>query len=237
MRYYLVILVALCVATQSRAANTDQVAPKGAESIGGRLLDDLSPDTPGPITPQQLQQPAAPQTNSFGVSKNPLAQPLAQVRQHMQSAEALLVQPGLDTDNSSARLAGTVQKKVLSDLDQIIAQLSKQCGQCNGGQCNGDKPCDKPGQKPGNKSGMAKGTGKSAAKDSTDRLDRTTAKAVDKSEVDAMVKALWGQLPERSREQMQQSFSDEFLPKYELEIEQYYRRLSEEQTESPPQRP
>ena len=47
-----------------------------------------------------------------------------------------------------------------------------------------------------------------------------------------MVKALWGHLPERSREQMLQSFSDEFLPKYELEIEQYYRRLSEEQGES-----
>ena len=47
-----------------------------------------------------------------------------------------------------------------------------------------------------------------------------------------MVKDLWGHLPERSREQMLQSFSDEFLPKYELEIEQYYRRLSEEQGES-----
>jgi hypothetical protein len=39
---------------------------------------------------------------------------------------------------------------------------------------------------------------------------------------------LWGHLPERQREQMLQSFSDEFLPKYELEIEQYYRRLSED---------
>jgi hypothetical protein len=30
---------------------------------------------------------------------------------------------------------------------------------------------------------------------------------------------------------MLQSFSDDFLPKYELEIEQYYRRLSEESAE------
>jgi hypothetical protein len=150
----------------------------------------------------------------------------------MQSAEVLLAQPAIDSKTGTVRLAGTVQQKVLSDLDQLIAQLSKQC-QCSGGQCNGDKPCDKPGQKPG-KPGSAKGTGRSAAKDSTDRLDRTTAKAVDKSEVNAMAKALWGQLPERSREQMQQSFSDEFLPKYELEIEQYYRRLSEEQNENLP---
>ena len=49
-----------------------------------------------------------------------------------------------------------------------------------------------------------------------------------------MVKALWGQLPERSREQMLQSFSNELLPKYELEIEQYYRRWSEEQSQEAP---
>jgi hypothetical protein len=152
----------------------------------------------------------------------------------MQSAEALLAQPGADSKTGTVRLAGTVQQQVLTDLDQLIAQLSKQCqckGQCNGGQC--DKPSDKPGQKPG-KPGSAKGSGKSAARDSTDRLDRTTAKAVDKGEVDEMVKALWGQLPARSRERMQQSFSDEFLPKYELEIEQYYRRLSEEQSKNGP---
>jgi hypothetical protein len=35
-------------------------------------------------------------------------------------------------------------------------------------------------------------------------------------------------LPEREREQMLQSFSGEFLPKYELELEKYYRRMSEE---------
>jgi hypothetical protein len=232
MRFYLAILVGAVLAVNVQAADVQQVMPKGAESIGNRLLDDLSPEVPRPIAPQQPQQPAAPQTNGFGISDNPTSQPLARIRQGMQSAEVLLAQPAIDSKTGTVRLAGTVQQKVLSDLDQLIAQLSKQC-QCNGGQCNGDKPCDKPGQKPG-KPGSTKGSGKSAAKDSTDRLDRTTAKAVDKSEVDAMVKALWGQLPERSREQMQQSFSDEFLPKYELEIEQYYRRLSEEQNENLP---
>ena len=34
--------------------------------------------------------------------------------------------------------------------------------------------------------------------------------------------------PERVREQMLQSHDDEFLPKYELEIEQYFRRLAED---------
>jgi hypothetical protein len=46
-------------------------------------------------------------------------------------------------------------------------------------------------------------------------------------DVNELAKGLWGHLPERSRDEMLQSFSDEFLPKYELEIEAYYRRLSE----------
>lgn len=239
MRLYLAMIVAIVIAVDSRAANVGPSAPNGTESLGGRLLDDLGPDSQGPSAPQRSGQPpdATPPAHGFGVDVTPASQPLLRVRHGMQSAEALLAQPGADARGGSVRLAGTVQQQVLTELDQLIAELSKQCqckgGQCQGGQCDGNKPCDKPGQKPG-KPGSAKGNGKSAARDSTDRLDRTTAKPVDKGEVDDMVKALWGQLPTRSREQMLQSFSDEFLPKYELEIEQYYRRLSEEQSESSP---
>ena len=170
--------------------------------------------------------------HGFGAGANPASQSLARVQNSMQQAQSLLTQPGADAKPGAAQLASPVQHEILSDLDKLIADLSKQCqccnGQCQGGQCN--KP-PKPGQKPG-KPGAAAGSGRTAARDSTDRLDRSSAKPVDKGEVNEMVKALWGHLPERSREQMLQSFSDEFLPKYELEIEQYYRRLSEEQGES-----
>ena len=135
-----------------------------------------------------------------------------------------------------------MQQEVLSELDKLIAELSKQCqcqgGQCQGGPCQGGNLSPKPGsnsQAKAGQPGAATGRSNSAARDSNDRLDRTTAKPVDKGDVDEMVKSLWGHLPPRSREQMLQSFSDEFLPKYELEIEQYYRRLSEEQGEGQPQ--
>ena len=48
-----------------------------------------------------------------------------------------------------------------------------------------------------------------------------------------MMKDVWGQLPERAREQMLQSPPEKFLPKYELLIEKYYQRLAEEQPERP----
>ena len=45
-----------------------------------------------------------------------------------------------------------------------------------------------------------------------------------------MMKRLWGELPERQREQMMQMPLEEFLPEYELMIEDYFRRLSEKNT-------
>jgi hypothetical protein len=152
--------------------------------------------------------------------------PLAQVRQGMQSAELLLEQTHLTNETGTAKLAGIAQTKVITQLDELIAQLSKQCN-CQGGQCDKPSSADKPGPpKPGSK--MAKSAGKAPARDSSDRLGRTSAKPVDKAELNDTLKHLWGHLPERERQQMLQSFSDEFLPKYQQEIEQYYRRLSEE---------
>jgi hypothetical protein len=246
MRIYVATLIAVLVATESRAANSDQTAPRGTESLGGRLLDDLSPDASQPKAAQQptakpksmkeLEDSLKASTPLQGLSAgaNPTAQSLSRVQHGMQNAQALLAKPGADAKDGTARLAGPVQQEVLSDLDKLIAELSKQCQCCNGQCQGGGKDSQKPGQNSqSNKSGKpgtASGRGKTAARDSTDRLDSTTAKPVDKGAVDEMVKALWGHLPARNREQMLQSFSNEFLPKYELEIEQYYRRLSEEES-------
>jgi hypothetical protein len=126
-----------------------------------------------------------------------------------------------------------VQKRVVAQLDELIAEL---CKQCQGGQGqNSNNPPPQPSQRSEAKASQPNRTaspGKSPARDSSDPLNRADAQAVDKGDVDELVKHLWGHLPQRSREQVLQSFSDEFLPKYELEIEQYYRRLSEEQRES-----
>ena len=47
------------------------------------------------------------------------------------------------------------------------------------------------------------------------------------------MKDVWGQLPAREREQMLQSPPEQFLPKYELLLEKYYKRLAEEQKRRP----
>ncbi len=50
----------------------------------------------------------------------------------------------------------------------------------------------------------------------------------DMQQMREVMKQLWGELPPHQREQMLQLPLEEFLPKYELLIEEYFRRLSEE---------
>ena len=50
------------------------------------------------------------------------------------------------------------------------------------------------------------------------------------AEMRTVLKQLWGELPQRQREQMLEPPVEEFLPKYEQQIEEYFRRLSEDKT-------
>jgi hypothetical protein len=44
---------------------------------------------------------------------------------------------------------------------------------------------------------------------------------------------IWGNLPDKLRDEMQASISEQFLPKYERLIEEYYKRLAEDQPGQP----
>jgi hypothetical protein len=248
------LIYAMCVVLLAVRVNAADTAPRqqdGAESLGDQLLDDLSPGlVPVPPTrpaddaneqdsvPNRAAEPVTPRFDDLGKDIGQPSGPLSliHVRQTMQQAMAYLSESASAGQPPAAERAGAAQQQVVTQLDKLIAELSKQC-QCQGGQSptgNQPKPDQRSQSKPGNKSGSAAGRGRTAARDSTDRLDRASAKPIDKGEINDLVKELWGHLPERSREQMLQSFSDEFLPKYEREIEQYYLRLSEEKSENRP---
>jgi hypothetical protein len=228
--------------TSLRAAN-DPPDANGIESLGNELLQDLAPNAPKQPAPQpntakrrQPQPPAPSFQPHFNDLGEDVGQPsgslsLARVRQGMQHAESLLGSDGSNLPMLDE--AGKTQQQVVDQLDQLIAELSKQCqnGQCpqSDQQQQEPKQSQRSQSKPGQpKSASAAAASKTAARDSADRLNQTSAKPVDKGDVEAMAKDLWGHLPERTRERMMQSFSEEFLPQYELEIEQYYRRLSED---------
>jgi hypothetical protein len=240
MRTALALSSILLFASQSTAAAPSDAG--GIESLGNDLLQDLAPATFDPAPPPPHQKDAVQGDSRDPVTRAPrfddlgedIGQPsgslsLARVRLGMQHAQSLLGAKDAANDDPALKQAGEVQQEVVAQLDKLIAELSKQCKHCNS---QSDSVSKKPGQrsqnKPGMASGSAVGSGQTAARDSTDRLDSSTAKPVDKGDLQSVVKNLWGHLPERSREQMMQSFSEEFLAKYEFEIEQYYRRLSED---------
>jgi hypothetical protein len=236
------VLLALSASAAAQAPSSVSPATDGNESLGTDLLDDLMPDIPAkPVSPlaepernsnsQKPPRGPAPRFDDLGedIDSNSGPLSLVRVRQGMQRAESLLGEPLASNNEGALNEAAQVQNEVVDQLDQLIAELSKQC---KGGQRppgnQPPNPSAKSQAKPGNSQNAA-AQGQTAARDSMTRLNNAAAKPVDKAEIEQLAKELWGHLPERTREQMMQSLSEEFLPKYEREIADYYRSLSEEQ--------
>jgi hypothetical protein len=244
MRLVTAVIFVLLVSVATRAQKSSGVLSpaRGSESLGNQLLDDLTPsDSQKSTTSKQGLQTAPrdektshPMTPRFDDLGEDIGQPsgslsLVRVRHGMQHAASLLGESSASSKVSAAEKAATVQDEVITQLDQLIAELSKQCqnGQCQPGT-QSPSPSQQSQAKPGGSTSSV-AQGQTAARDSTDRLNAASAKPVDKAEIDELAKQIWGHFPQRTREQVLQSFSEDFLPKYEREIEEYYRRLSEEQ--------
>jgi hypothetical protein len=244
----LIVVLALSVAADAQLGSSDSSPAGGSESLGNQLLDDLTPSAPRtPAAPgRNTQSNSAKEDKSrhavprfddlgedIGQGSGPLS--LVRVRQGMQRAESLLGQQSASRSPVALNQAASVQKQVVDQLDQLIAELSKQCqsGRCPpGDQPPSPSPSQQSQAKPGN-SQSAAAAGQTAARDSSASLNNAGEKPVDQGDIEELAKQLWGHLPQRAREQMLQSFSGEFLPKYEREIEEYYRRLSEERQSEP----
>jgi hypothetical protein len=139
---------------------------------------------------------------------------LALVVRHMQIARSQLEQQHVDHQASSA------QSQAIDDLDAMIAELARQKSQCQDGAPKpGSKP--KPGAPKPGKTGANPGTAASATTSQSGDLAANLAATAE------LVKDLWGHLPERQRQQILQPLSEDFLPQYATEIEEYFRALAD----------
>ncbi|MCA9269945.1 MAG: hypothetical protein KDA41_15800, partial [Planctomycetales bacterium] len=82
-----------------------------------------------------------------------------------------------------------------------------------------------PGQQP---DAGQQAAGQQPARNSTQRLGEQTVSAADAEAMEALVKRVWGHLPDRARQELQNASVEEFLPKYQQVIEEYFRRLAEQ---------
>ena len=93
------------------------------------------------------------------------------------------------------------------------------------GDKSGGKPMpgDKPGGKPmpGDKSGDKPTPGESG--EGPGKPPSKPALPPD----DAVTKQIWGHLPDRLRQEMNQYYKEQFMPKYNDMLRQYYSRLAE----------
>lgn len=211
-----------------RAAAEKSLDEKLLENLDNELLEGAG--RPADAADEASKPPDAGALEGEDAGDESDEQPLSRVGRRMMSVRRAI--PRVE----SARRTAQAQEEIVQDLAKLIEQLEKQCP---GGAC--DKPGSSGGQKtagrkpvsqskPGTASGEGAAPASQAAKESSQRLRKETAQRPDASTVQSLLKNTWGNLPQRLREQMLQSPPEEFLPEFELELEQYFKRLAEQES-------
>ncbi|HVX12683.1 MAG TPA: hypothetical protein VHC22_15995 [Pirellulales bacterium] len=204
-------------AAKKPPAPQQPAAQKSAKKVQPPSADETHPtETPKKTLDDELLEGLEGEDVSLG--NNPADEnPLVRLNARMKQVERRIAEA--HSDQKTQRL----QEEISDDLAKLIAQLEQQCSQCKNPSSSGSqkqqtsqsKPAIKPGDQPAEKP---------ARESSPNVKERETAK-VDVARLQEMLKDVWGHLPAHLRQQMEQSANEEFLPKYETEISQYYRSL------------
>jgi flagellar motor protein MotB len=212
----------LSIAIFLAATSLVHAEPDKPKSLDAQLLDDLDAellkDLPGPSKqPSENQKPGEPAGEDLG-QPSEATNPLALIGERMRSVEKRMA--AQDTSKETQQ----IQQQISDDLAALIEQAKKQCAACKQG---------------GGSSGQAQagaGTGDATAgpaRDSSNRIEPGRKEEVETVKVDDVLRRYWGHLPDKLREQMQSSLKEQFLPKYERVIEDYYKRLAEDLSNKP----
>lgn len=211
------------------------------DDLGADLLDDLN--SAGGVKPSQGKSDKRPAQakdddaldqklledlddlkgdgEDFGAKTADNEDPFLTIGREMRKAGELI------GERNSADETQQLQAKIVLQLDALIEQIRRQRSQQSAAQKRkiAGSTRTTPKQPGKNPSGSP---AKQPARDSENRLNKGNPRRVDMAAMKALMKDIWGDLPERARQEMQQRSSDKFLPKYELKIEKYFRRLAEQ---------
>jgi hypothetical protein len=155
--------------------------------------------------------------------------PLARIVVKMRKVQQRLAQ------NNSDSLTQNEQKRISDELKSLIDQLAQQQQQPSNSSTPQKSSREKPKQgnaPPGHAPGdpdkqPARDSSPGVRRNHTDRPDPAAAREVVTKELDRL------NLPDKDREAMLQAPPDEFLPGHESSIEQYFKRLIEQEDERP----
>jgi len=139
----------------------------------------------------------------------------------------------IDGPAEQQKVVGLEQQQIVRDLDVLIEALNKACkggGKPSSGNRSGNKPGSQQASKPSQKPGNGKpATGSGQPQGASGAEGRPVETPLTELERQRLVDQVWGHLPAAARKQMQQSAGERYHPKYEREIEAYFRRLAEPQ--------
>jgi hypothetical protein len=148
--------------------------------------------------------------------------PFLVIGRQMRTAEELIGRRDAST------VTRRIQQQIVEDIERLIEQMNKQCAGAQGASSHQSANADKQA-KPGGKAGSGEHPGTSKpARDSETQVGQRDSSDARLTQMMETLTQVWGHLPARVREQMQSGMAEEFLPKYEQLIEQYYRRLADE---------
>ncbi|HVX63666.1 MAG TPA: hypothetical protein VHC19_23795 [Pirellulales bacterium] len=192
--------------------------PGARSAPGGELDDELLKDL-GEGEDIDLGMPA---DSSGGENGD---DPLVKLERKMREVE------GRIAGNQSDDITQRMQNKIAAELERLIKQMRKRKKSSSSSSSSQQEQQtaerEKVDQPEPGKSGGQETASNNPAKDSSDVMGSRKAAKPEAAQLDEALKDIWGQLPPHLRQQMEQYAKEELLPKYELQIEEYFRALAE----------
>lgn len=232
-----IIWIGCCLWLPGQLVFSQDETSKGAPSLDQQLLDDLEGDLFDGLEDLPLGDKVdETQGTENGLDDQLLDQlgegedvgeedPLKKIANRMRAVEELIA------EQKTAEQTQRIQQQIVDELTQMIQLVKKQCNSNSQNQAQQQASQPKAGSKPGPQKQGSKPnnqTGNQAASESQMRDGKAEDARVQREELEKMLKEVWGHLPVRVREQMQNAASEQFLSKYEPLIEKYYERLTQD---------
>lgn len=172
---------------------------------------------------RELQRPARPAKG--GEAQPPAADPAATLRAMHAAARSIA-----ESDLSTATARQTEAVRLLDDLLRQFAPQETPAGAPPTPETEvaGVRDAD-PAE-----TGRSPGAGTRDALESAPQRPGTPAAVAPLERRRNLATSVWGHLPDRIREQMQQSYHERYLPEYEDLVERYYEMLAEQRAEERP---
>jgi chemotaxis protein histidine kinase CheA len=239
--WFVIVVRSLCVFLSacgglSARLIADDGQRKAPTSLDAQLLDDLDSELLEGLTPPAQTEPSAGQApeivgEDIGAADTAGDDPLTRIEQKMRQVEQRLAERDSSTGTQ------TLQREIADELAALLEQLQQQQQQNQNQNQNNQNSqqqqqqssaAKKQDQKQASKSNPSNQPASKPARESEERTGKVDDEKIKPEDLQDLIQSAWGNLPPQVREKMESAAQEQFLPKYQTLIEDYFKRLAEE---------